>query len=601
MTMRNEKKRAAFLYAALSIATLLALMLSACSENLEETPVAGIPVEQPTVAQNQDSLSTDKPLPVAKDSVVSADSSTLNSNAQVSNSQVVFENVLVIQTYDFLSHVFRNPAYVNSFAKMYELDSVTLDTTGKIFNGSYDKLTRTFLFDSVSVNGPVVLVEICSSEESECLPKKEWEITSGEDLVLRKIVDLRNTQNIVVDANGHLKSYRIARLAQSGMSYELAEEQADRDILDAFGFFKNSFDVDQKENINPSDSIAAIFLSQFIANYFSFLMPSVGKYGSFDSLPDSVRQGWLENLLRGLEYDVLNSEKNALWIPVKSNFIAVLQGLGECTPAKEGTVFETSYKLYNLVCKSGNWGVEKAAPIDSAGMMTDLRDGKKYKTVTYNIAGVSETWLAEDLMFGSSDGNYMFTDAIALDTSIMIQSFEECFEHYLAISTEEVDGSREATAKDSSSSQSICELYQKNKGSVDYERLWPAVDSVVAEKGFFQGVCPDGWHLPSGYEWERLMRYVADTYDNSGYYSSSPRYLETAGFGKVLLPDDIYPGQTKETCYAMKPDSTYRAKGFEDFGALVNYGRFVSDYWDVLPRSAADGQGNIVRVRCVMN
>ena len=605
--MRNENKRAAVLYAVLSIATLLALLLTACSENLEESPVAGTPAGQHPIAQTQDSLSAENAIPVAGDSVVSTDSSTQDSGVQGSNvldsnSQVVFENILVAHAPYLLNHFFDNPTYVNSFAKMYELDSVTLSTTGKVFKGSYDESSKTFRFDSVAVNCSIVMVEICSSEKRECLPKKEWDFTSGRDVVLRKIVDLRKTQNVVVDEMGYLKSYRIARLVQSGMSYEVAEQQANRDILDAFGFFKNSFDLEHPENLTPSDSIAAIFFRQNFSGNLNPVMPSVGKYGSLDSLSDSVRQGWLESQLQILESYVLNSNESDLWVTVRSNLAAVLQGLGECTPAKEGTVVETTYKLFNLVCKSGNWGVtNKVAPIDSAGMMTDLRDGKKYKTASYNIMGVTETWMAEDLMFSSLDGNYMFIDAIALDTSVALQSFDECFEYELAYTTKEVDGTREATARDSSVVQSICETYKKNNGSIDYERFWTAVDSVITEKGFYQGVCPDGWRLPSGYEWERLMRYVTDTYDNSENYYSAPRYLETAGFGSVLLPDDVYPGQAKETYYAMKPDSSYRARGFEEFGPLMTYVRFVDNYWDVLPRSAADDHGSIVRVRCIKN
>ena len=78
-------------------------------------------------------------------------------------------------------------------------------------------------------------------------------------------MNLRKTQNVVVDDIGHLKSYRIVRLVQSGMLYEVAERQANRNILDAFGFFKNSFDLDQNENLNPDDSVALSFLNMYIS------------------------------------------------------------------------------------------------------------------------------------------------------------------------------------------------------------------------------------------------------------------------------------------------------------------------------------------------
>ena len=600
--MRNENKRAAILYAALSIASLLALLLTACSENLEESPVAGTPAGQHPIAQTQDSLSAENALPVAGDSVVATDSSTHDSNVENSNVYALLEKVLISKNYDIFSQIFSGYNKVNAFAKIYELDSVTLDTTGEFFHGSYDEASRTFHFESGSVNSPYVLVEVCWSIESECTPKENWEFTFGEDLVFRKIVDLRKKQNVIVDAIGHLESYRITRLAQSGQSYEIAKQHANRDILDAFGFFKNSFDLEQCENLSYDDSVALNFITGLLHKGINSVVLSVGQYGSLDSLSDSVRQEWLWSQLRILEYDVLDSNESSSWVTARSNFVAVLRGFGECTSAKEGAVVETTYKTYNLVCKSGNWGVaNNVALIDSAGMMTDLRDGKKYKTVSYNIMGVTETWMAEDLMFSSLDGNYVYPDAIALDSSVVMQSFDECFEYELAYAAKEVGGPKELTATDSSMVQSMCERYQKNKSNINYERFWPAVDSVMGANGLYQGICPDGWHLPSGYEWERLMRYVADTYDKSGSYSSATMYLETAGFGSVLLPDDIHPGQTKETYYAMKPDSSYRAIGFEDAAPLITYMRFVGDYWDILARAMNTDHGSVVRVRCIKN
>ncbi|MBR3071454.1 FISUMP domain-containing protein [Fibrobacter sp.] len=596
--MSSSNKNAILWYAALFVATLLALMFTACSENLDDSPVVGTLVEQPLATQTQDSLS-DARNPVAGDSVITEDSSTRNSGVHA-----LFENISISGNATGLKRILSSLGWnnINSFTKLYELDSITLDTTDRIFNGSFDKSTGMIRFDSVSFNSPYVMVEICLSNDSECWPTNGWEYSYRKNLSLRKIVDLRKTQNVVVDDIGHLKSYRIVRLVQSGMLYEVAERQANRNILDAFGFFKNSFDLDQNENLNPDDSVALSFLNMYISGKLRLMMPSIGMYGSLDSLSDSVRQAWLWSELRSLEYDLLNSSENSLMMTVSSNFVAVLQGLGECTPAKEGTVVETTHKWFDLVCKSGDWGVENnVGSIDSAGMMTDLRDGKKYKTVSYDIMGITETWLAEDLMFDSSDGNYMFIDAIALDTSIALQSLEECFEYELAYVAMGADGPKELTARDSSLVQSICEEYKNNKGSIDYERFWPAIDSVIAEKGYFQGVCPDGWHLPSGYEWERLMRYITDTYDNSGSFYSAPMYLETAGFGTFLLPDDVYPGQTKETYYAMKPDSSYKATGFEEFYPMMTFVRFVYDYWDVLPRTATCDLGSVVRVRCVKN
>lgn len=592
--MLGANKKTVLLYSVSAVVTLLAMMSTACSESLDVSSVAEVPAPFPSLAQSRDSLP-------------SADSSVQNSSVQDSSAQdpivrALFENVSITGKTVGLEGI----AYGNDLSSvypvvmLYELDPVTLDATGKILNGSYDERTETFRFDSIAVNSPYAMVEVCSKSNIKRQPGKGWEFAYGNGFVLRKVVDLRENQDLEIGVIGHLKDYRTVLLLQSGMAYDQAKQQANREILDAFGFFKKSFDLEQVDSSNPDDTVALDFIRYYSQSNPSVVVSTVGRIGSFDSLSDSVRQSWLWSELRALENDLLDSIRVDSWMGARSNFAAVLKGFGECTPEKEGTVIETSYKLYNLVCKSGNWSPENiVASIDSAGVMTDARDGKTYKTVSYNIVGMTETWLAEDLMFSSSDGNYPFPDALALDSNIVIQSYDECVEYWLG---EWVKGKSEGmTAKDTMVVESSCEEYRAKKSCLKYESIWAAVDSVVADKGFYQGVCPDGWHLPTGFEWERLLRYVAYNYDNSKETYSAPKYFELAGFGKVLRQDEEHPWGEWEAYYAMAPNASYRAPGFEIFGPAITFARISSGYWEALPRSINNEIGSVVRVRCVKN
>lgn len=504
-------------------------------------------------------------------------------------------------------------------ARMFELDSVTLDTVGKYFYGSYDNRTGEFRFDSVSVNSPYALIEISSYKEDEYWSKDLWKFEDYNKYCgcfsVRAIVDLRKTAEVNINALTYLESFRIVSLAQSGMSYAEAKNKADRDILDAFGFFKNSLDFAHLEISNPSDSIAVDYITGYIVSDVDVVVSTVGKNGSFDKWPDSEKETWIVPLLKSLEGDVITSSTDILWIRAKSNFVAVLLGLGECSEGMEDSVYETSYNLYNLVCNSGNWGLAKNVPvIYSADTLVDPRDGKKYKLVTYEIGDSSQTWMAEDLMFNSSDGIYPYPDAIAMDSSVVINSYEGCDEYWRDLSErmgENVTFSDTALI-DSSMIQSPCYGSLQNKGSINNERFWPAVDSVVAEKGSFQGICPDGWRLPSAYEWESLMQKIADTFvDTEEEYAvlRAPEYFELAGFGPVLRQDGDNPWREREEYYAMAPDSSYRAPGFSSLvEPTVTFIRFVfeywdiwpREYWDILPRGAGDNDvGSVVRVRCI--
>ena len=37
-------------------------------------------------------------------------------------------------------------------------------------------------------------------------------------------------------------------------------------------------------------------------------------------------------------------------------------------------------------------------------------------------------------------------------------------------------------------------------------------DSVENANGYIQGICPDGWHIPTTEEWSALMSYLEGTY-----------------------------------------------------------------------------------------
>lgn len=491
-------------------------------------------------------------------------------------------------------------------ARMFELDSVTLDTVGKYFFGSYDNRTGEFRFDSVSVNSPYALIEISSYKEDEYWSKDSWKFEDyNEDwgsFSVRAIVDLRKAAVVNINALTYLESFRIVSLAQSGMSYAEAKNKADRDILDAFGFFKNSLDFAHLEISNPSDSIAVDYITGYIVNHVDVVVPTVGKNGSFDKMSSSEKGDWIGMLLKSLERDVIDSSTDTLQIRAKSNFAAVLLGLGECSEEMEDTVYVTSYTLYNLVCNSGNWGLAKNVPvIYSADVLVDSRDGKKYKLVTYEIGDSSQTWMADDLMFNSPDGNYLYPDAIAMDSTIVMQSYDECVEYWVG---EWMRGRTEDLSyKDTLAILSSCDEYMQNRSAINYEKFWPAVDSVVAEKGFVQGICPDGWRLPSGHEWETLMEKIAYTFvDPDEEYSiyRAPEYFEVAGFGSVLRPDGDNPWRESEAYYAMAPDSSYRAPEFSDLAMqTVTFIRFSYSYWDILPRALNTDMGSVVRVRCI--
>lgn len=106
------------------------------------------------------------------------------------------------------------------------------------------------------------------------------------------------------------------------------------------------------------------------------------------------------------------------------------------------------------------------------GTLEDARDGKSYKTVQIN----DQVWMAENL-------NY------AIDSSFCAHGIEVNCEEYGRLY-------KWADVMDSSvtgcGNKVICDL----------------ADSVSQPK--VQGICPEGWHVPSDAEWDTLIKATGD-------------------------------------------------------------------------------------------
>ena len=89
-----------------------------------------------------------------------------------------------------------------------------------------------------------------------------------------------------------------------------------------------------------------------------------------------------------------------------TNFFSALLGLGKCTADLNGTYADVQDGYFRIQCDGNRWSIvlNGHKQIDhSEGTMTDDRDGKTYKTVTYNIDGSPKTWMIENLDYGNSE------------------------------------------------------------------------------------------------------------------------------------------------------------------------------------------------------
>lgn len=530
-----------------TMATLLALMFAACSEN--GSPVAGGTVEETGVQASLENISV-----AGKASLVpmfEAAGNEYDANATLN--------------------------YENAIAKMYELDSVTLDTTGKTFVRSFINGIGEFRFDSVSLSSPYVMLKVYPRYPYTYEVPDEFWVTYNEN-PLSVIVDLRVTNNISINTLTFFETDRLRELVKSGKTFAEAKQQAGRDVLDAFGFYDVPFVFDKGEYENDSVYVMALDVVDYFIDFSDNsgtkkIARLLAKNGNLDSLDEPTRRRftiWSHSMLDDLEKADKRDTSIVLTrkIELVTNFAVLMKGIEKCTDANEGQVVENEKYIFNFTCSSGKWVATLKTVESVTGTMTDARDGKTYRTVTFEMENGTRTWMAENLVYNSTNGTYTLSEVLDLDTSIVMVSFDEC-----------VAGG---------GIEDVCDTLIKMGNYFSYERILAAVDSVETATGSYQGICPEGWRVPTGGDWDELMAFIVETLGIETYWIGD--YLLFTDFG------DVVDSKSKDgwTYYAVKPDSAY-SDPQASMVMIANGGK-----WLVQSRALWSNKIDL-RVRCIKN
>lgn len=173
--------------------------------------------------------------------------------------------------------------------------------------------------------------------------------------------------------------------------------------------------------------------------------------------------------------------------------------------------------------------------LGSSGTFTDSRDEKEYKYVKIG----TQIWMAENL-------NYIPTD-----TDLATNS--ECYDN----------------------DEDNCDIYGK---LYDWATAMALPEKCNEEectsqiKIPYQGICPDGWHIPSNDDWYKLLRYV-DGVNGTGYYESltgGTKLKSSIGWNSS---DDI-PHGTDAYGFSALPGGSYY-----DYGNKFNNIGRESEWW----------------------
>lgn len=531
---------------------LLALALIACSEDSKSIADGGTAEERGLQANNETPCDTACD---TKTNNFSISGRAMRTEVPSPGSTILGSSIP--DSYEATSTMQGSFVPYGSVLRLSELDSVTLDTTGVFYYTRCTDTTGQFSFDSVSLNSPYVLIELLPYTYND----DEWELNKNgklkdfSDSLLyygidfsrdpinnnySAIVDLRTTNDIGLNIMTRLEAARIKHLVKNGTDFATAKQQADKEVLEALGIYNATFEFNKSDFAQDTNNffIALTVYHSLFPDYIYSIAPdytapavnAFGESGSFTA-DDSVKAALLIHLKRWINFDseYASNSENAFMI----GFFAATIGLGECTAARESDTVETEGnedQYLNLVCRSGAWVAEPGRYKITekvnfeTGTMTDDRDEKTYKTVTYDIEGTPFTWMAENLTYS----NDSIHPAIGLDSSIyrLTQGRERFFTKHM---------------------NSLDSTYW-NTFFRYAEHDVIGADTIIMEGGHFQGICPNGWHIPTHEEWSRLFRFVeyASGYcpdypgceefkenDGFGWYAS--KYLYRIGFGDFTL------------------------------------------------------------------
>ena len=171
------------------------------------------------------------------------------------------------------------------------------------------------------------------------------------------------------------------------------------------------------------------------------------------------------------------------------------------------------------------------------GSLTDVRDGKTYKTVKIG----SQIWMAENL-------NYDYNQNTA-KSYCYNNSADSCAKYGRLYTW--------AAAMDSAA------VFADDGKGCGYKVTCTAADTV-------RGVCPEGWHLPSSDEWSALEKFVADSLYNGatgnvGYALKSTSGWSNSGNGSDAFGFGALPAGNRHNNYGTSYWTSFIGDGYDGY------------------------------------
>lgn len=490
--------------------------------------------------------------------------------------------------------VFSGTAYAeDAQVKFFSIDTATFEMSEEPFAQVKSGKEGNFEVKGISPESPYAVVEVSGKIAVDA--KNPYARKSSFDspdnslgwTTYRNVVDLRETKDVKVNILTTLAASRTVGLAKSGITFAEAKVQAEKDVLLALGIRDSLAAFDE---VSYSQKLSSVFPVFIMASYlFSGSSDAVdlaaadiaenGTWRSivYDRYLDSKGTEYRYHLLREPEFLVLlgldsgDARIAELAEMYLFNVVEVLaERKGLCTDDRESE--KNEFGLYSdFVCESGYWVLhdKELAYQKKFGTMTDERDGKTYKTFTVEYDGESRTWLAENLNY-TVDNSWCYNDDQA-----NCEKYGRLYSTWAAFDIpRDTQYIAASWANDSAWYFEVEDAEEyANAYNTAYDHLVDVLDSVDG-----QGVCPEGWRIPTPDDWGHLFSAIYEVDKNANIPAALKSKTWTMGMdGLDVVGFNMLPaGVADRRTYPSWIDNEY----FLEEGETADDFLFVNGFMD---------------------
>ena len=388
------------------------------------------------------------------------------------------EGLHAVKDLDVAGLAQKGPFVKGSAVTVQGIDCKTMKFTNEEFTGKVKSDKGDFGVDDVNLSASCALFEVSGYYLNEVTGKK-----SSDKLTLHAITDLSKRKSVNINVLTELEYERVMTLVtKNKMSFANAKLLAEEEVLASLGVM-NLFESFEGLNIyKEGDGNATLLATSVLLQSDLDAKKLADRMEAFASSIAETGE-WNDDKTKTKMLDWASTAK------ADGKFDSVRENLEKWSGSGKIPGFEEVVEEFGgaqKIPEEWSWDVPKEARLNpniKYDSMVDPRDKKVYKVVKIKVKdeNYSQVWMAENLNYADSvktpslkGGNWCYNnDEKKCKVSGRYYSWAAAIDSV-------------ALANDSKEPL-VCG-YGKKCG----------LDRAV------QGICPDGWHLPSIYEWGLL-------------------------------------------------------------------------------------------------